>query len=89
MEFIENAGKDAAAHRQRATLIFRLLIVALETALKLALGATISEMDSSEEQILRRVGERLGEDKILTWIERALEADRQVDRRVHWLATSS
>ena len=82
MQFIENAGKDTAAHRQRAALIFRLLIVALETALKISLGASISGMDSAEEQILRRVAERLGEDKILAWIERTLEADRQVDRKV-------
>jgi DNA polymerase III subunit delta' len=82
MQFIENAGKDAAAHRQRASLIFRLLIVLVETALKLSLGANIAGLDPSEESILRKAAERVGEEKLLAWIERALDADRQIDRRV-------
>ncbi len=82
MEFINNAGKEAAAHRQRASLVFRLLIVLLETALKLSLGANITGLDPTDETILRKAAERAGEEKILAWIERALEADRQVDRRV-------
>ena len=81
MEFIDSAGKEAAAHRQRASLIFRLLIVLLETALKLSSAAKITGIDPAEEQVLRTVGERVGEDKIVAWLDQA-DADRQVDRRV-------
>lgn len=82
MEFINNAGKDAAAHRQRASLIFRMLVVMLDSALKVSLGATIGGMDAAEALALRKLGERMGEDRLLALIERALEADRHVDRYV-------
>lgn len=87
MQFIENAGKDPAAHRNRASLIFRLLIVLMETSLKLSMGATLPGLDPAEEQTLRKLGERLGENKLLSWIERALEADLHVDRRVQLVLT--
>jgi len=82
MELIEHSGKDAAIHRQRASLIFRMLVFLLETALKLSLGADIAGLDPTEMQVLLKFAERAGEEKILAWIERALEADHQNDRRV-------
>ncbi len=82
MEFINNAGKDAAAHRGRASLVFRMLVVMLDSALKLSLGASIQGMDAAEAQALRKLAERMGEDRLLALIERSLEADRHVDRYV-------
>jgi hypothetical protein len=82
MEFIENAGKEAAAQRNRASLIFRMLLSLLETALKLNLGAAIAGIDPAEEQSLRKLAEALGEERLLGWIDRAMEADLQIDRRV-------
>jgi len=82
MEFIENAGKEAAAQRNRASLIFRMLLSLLETALKLSLDAVIAGIDPTEEQLLRKFGQSLGEERLLGWIDRALEADLQIDRRV-------
>jgi DNA polymerase-3 subunit delta' len=81
MEFIENAGKDAAAHRARASLIFRMLILLLEAALKVNIGAPAAG-DAEEAKFLRKIGESFGEELLLRLIERALEADLQVERRV-------
>lgn len=82
MEFVENAGKDAAAHRQRASLILRLVIALLESALKLTVSNSPTGIDADESQGLRQIGAALGEERLLAWIERALEADLQIDRRV-------
>jgi DNA polymerase III subunit delta' len=82
MAFILNAGAEASVQRPRASLVFRMLLVLLETALKLTLGAAIAGIDSAEEQVLRKFGEALGEERLLGWIERALEADLHIDRRV-------
>jgi DNA polymerase III subunit delta' len=82
MEFIENAGKESAAQRERAALIVRLLVLMLENALKLSLGASVKGLDAKEEQILHNLGTSLGEERLLAWIDRALDADRQIDYRV-------
>jgi DNA polymerase-3 subunit delta' len=82
MEFIENAGKESAAQRGRAALIIRLFLLMVETALKLSIAAAVPGLDAREEETLRKIGTSLGEERLLAWIERALEADRQIDYRV-------
>jgi DNA polymerase-3 subunit delta' len=82
MEFIENAGKESSLQRGRAALIIRLFLLVVETALKLSIGAAVPGLNSKEEQTLRNMGTTLGEERLLAWIERALEADRQIDYRV-------
>lgn len=82
MEFINGVDKEAASHRQRASLIVRMILTMLNTALKLHCGTSLTGLDSTEEKSLRAIATRLGEERILAWIERALEADRQIDRRV-------
>jgi DNA polymerase-3 subunit delta' len=77
--FIDNAGKDGAAQRARAAFIFRMVIVMLEAALKLSLGAVCPEWEENERQTLQELGDRAGEAKLLAWLERAQEADRQVE----------
>lgn len=82
MEFIENAGKESAAQRTRAALVIRLFVLMLQAALKLSIDATVAGLDRNEEQLLRKLGTALGEEKLLAWLERALEADRQIGYRV-------
>lgn len=82
MHFIENAGKDAASHRIRASLIVRLLLVLLDTGLKLVHGSQVNEIDAAEERMLRAFGQRQGEERITRLIDRALEADLQIDHKV-------
>lgn len=82
MEFIENAGKESAAQRARAALVLRQFVVLMQTALKLSVGVALLGLDPAEERGLRKLAAALGEEKLLAWIERALEADRQIDYRV-------
>ncbi|HEY8506526.1 MAG TPA: DNA polymerase III subunit delta' [Gemmataceae bacterium] len=82
MEFVEEAGKDAAAQRGRASLVLRLLIELLQSALRLALGAEVNIPDPQERARLERLAGRLGPDRLLAWLERCFEADRHIDRRV-------
>jgi len=81
-QFIDESGKEAAAHRQRASLILRMLIGMLEAALKIAAGATAPDLDAAEARILTQLAARLGEDRLLAWIDRTLQADMHIDRRV-------
>lgn len=85
MEFITSAGSDAAAQRGRASVVLRMLIAMLETAMRFSLGATIGGVEPEEEQSLRKLGTRLTEERLLTLLERIMEADFHVDRRVQLL----
>ena len=80
MAFIGNAGKEASLHRQRANFVFRILLAILQSSLRLMQQPPASPI--GEEVSYARIADRLGERKLLAWIERALQADIQVDRRV-------
>ena len=80
--FYEEAGKDTAAQRLRVSLVIRLLVEALRRALRRALGADVSGLDPAEEPRLRAFAERLGPDRLLELIDRCVEADYHVERRV-------
>jgi len=80
--FYEEAGKDTAAQRMRVSLVIRLLVEALRRALRLSLGADVSGLDAAEEPRLRAFAERLGSERLLELIDRCVEADYHVERRV-------
>jgi DNA polymerase III subunit delta' len=79
---IEEAGKEAAIRRRRAALQLRLLIGLLQDAQRASLGVAPIVADSSESAQLRAFVERIGPEKLMAWIDRATEADLQVDRKV-------
>jgi DNA polymerase III subunit delta' len=79
--FYEEAGKDTAAQRMRASLVIRFLVEVLHQALRLSLGASVAELGSAEEARLRSFADRLGPDRLLELIDRCVEADAWVDRR--------
>jgi DNA polymerase-3 subunit delta' len=80
---VEEAGKEAGVQRRRAALILRLVIDGLQQALRLTLGQIrAAALDRGEESVLRNLGQQLGPDGLLQRIERCLEADAQIDRRV-------
>ena len=54
---------------ERTSLIFRLLVVLLESAVKVSLAQAQHGMDSSEEQTLRKLADALGEERLLAWID--------------------
>jgi len=82
MRFVEDAGKESAAQRGRASVVLRMLVEMLESALKLSVGAELPNLDANERAQLTEIAERLGPDRLLMWLDRAFEADMHIDRRV-------
>ena len=82
LQFVEDAGKDAAAQRRRAALLLRMLGGTLQLALRASAGAAPAGLEPLEAEVIRSLAERLGTEKLLCWIERTLEASVQVDRKV-------
>lgn len=80
--FYEEAGKDTASQRFRVSLVIRFLVEALHQALRLSLGAAITAMNPGEEERLQSFARRLGPDRLLELIDKCVEADSRVERRV-------
>lgn len=81
-KFHEDAGKDTAAQRMRASLVLKFLIEMVERALKLSLGATVTGPDAAEAARLKAFADRVGPDGLMELLDRCVEADTQVERRV-------
>jgi DNA polymerase-3 subunit delta' len=81
-EFVEQAGKESAAQRQRATLVLRLLIDFLNDALRVQLGEKPRLAEADELRTLETLAQRLDVDRTLATLERCLQGDAQIDRRV-------
>ncbi len=80
--FVEEAGKEAAAQRQRASLCLGLLLSFLQDALRLGVGADPRVTDPQDRQALEALAGRLDTEQLLGLMERCLEGDFQIDRRV-------
>ncbi|HJZ55227.1 MAG TPA: hypothetical protein VKE74_09725 [Gemmataceae bacterium] len=80
--FYEDAGKETAAQRMRVSLVIRLLVETLQDALRLSLGADVPDLEAVEAERLKAFAERLGPDRLLELIDRCVEADFHVERRV-------
>jgi DNA polymerase-3 subunit delta' len=81
-EFVEEAGKESAAQRQRATLVLRLVIDFLGDALRLQLGGAPRLAEPDELRSLEALAKRGDVDKMLATLERCLQGDEHIDRRV-------
>jgi DNA polymerase III subunit delta' len=82
MEFVEEAGKESAAQRRRGQLVLRLVIDFLHDALAISENALPRRTEEEERPGLEELAQRCGADRLLAALERCLEADRQIDRRV-------
>jgi DNA polymerase-3 subunit delta' len=80
--FIEQAGKESAAQRQRAQLVLRLLIDFLDDALSLSVDGPARRSTTEDQPALESLAHRLGPDRLVQLLERCLEAVEQIDRRV-------
>lgn len=80
--FVEEAGKESALQRRRAALALRLLIDLLDDALRLGIGGDARVAEAGEVSALQELAKRAGPDKLLELLERCLEADTHIDRRV-------
>jgi DNA polymerase-3 subunit delta' len=82
-DFNEAPGKDkGAAQRMRASLVLRFLIELVERALKVALGATVPDLDATEAARLKSFADRVGADALMDLLDRCVEADFHIERRV-------
>lgn len=81
-EFVEAAGKESAAQRRRAQVVVRLLVDFLTDALALTQQGAPRRTGPEDRKALEVLAGRVGSDTLLALLERCLEADAQIDRRV-------
>jgi DNA polymerase-3 subunit delta' len=82
MRFLEEGGKDSAGQRRRAGLVLRLLIDFLADGLRFQVGLTPRLAEPEDLRLLRKLAEHASLDQMLDLLERCLEGDIQIDRRV-------
>lgn len=86
MQFVEEAGKESAAQRQRASVCVGLLLAFLQDALRLKVGVEPpADSDSLERKALDQLSQRLDEDQLIGLMERCLDGEFHIDRRVQLL----
>jgi DNA polymerase-3 subunit delta' len=79
--FVEGAGKSAA-QRRRATLVARLLVDFLGDALRVSLNGSPRHTGPEDKPALEALARRVSPERLLELLERCLEGDAQIDRRV-------
>jgi DNA polymerase-3 subunit delta' len=82
MEFVEKAGKESAPQRERGRLVLRLMIDFLSDALAVGEQAAPRRTEPDDAPALEAIRRRAGEETLLGMLERCLEADEQIERRV-------
>src|SRR5207247_3312888 len=81
-EFVEEAGKDSAAQRRQAQLVLRLVIDVLTDSLTLSQGGQPRRTTAEDEPLVRRLASQVDPEVLLAVLDRCLEADEQIERRV-------
>jgi DNA polymerase-3 subunit delta' len=87
MEFVEEAGKESAAQRQRAQLVLRLLIDFLDDVLSVSVGGPLRRSAAEDQPLVESLAKRVDADRLIRLLERCMEADEQIDRRVQLVLT--
>lgn len=80
MELIERCGKDSALQRSQAARVLELIYAAFRGALHFATGLALTE--SEDSKMLHALASRFGVDGLMDRMERLLEAEAHIDRRV-------
>jgi DNA polymerase-3 subunit delta' len=80
--FVEEAGKESALQRRRAQLVLRLVIDVLHDALAVSAGGQPRRTGPEDEQAIGNLAARVDPEQMLALLDRCLEADAQIDRRV-------
>jgi DNA polymerase-3 subunit delta' len=81
-EFVEGAGKESAAQRRRASLVTRLLVDFLSDGLRLSLKGEPRRGEAEDRPALEALARRTQPEQLIALIDRCLEADAHIDRRV-------
>jgi DNA polymerase-3 subunit delta' len=82
VSFVHEAGKESAVQRSRAALALKLLVELLDDALRLSVGKKARITDSDELRVLDDLAKRAGPERLMAMLERCLEGDAHIDRRV-------
>lgn len=82
MEFAEEAGKESAAQRHRASVCVGLLLAVLQDALRFRAGIVPPGADAAEQNALAALSQRLSVDRLLALMDRCLAGEFQINRRV-------
>jgi DNA polymerase-3 subunit delta' len=80
-KFVDEAGKETAAQRQRASLVLRLVIDFLDDALRVQLGGTPRLAEPDEMRTLETLAKRVDVENLLAILERCLQGDEHITRR--------
>jgi DNA polymerase-3 subunit delta' len=80
--FVEEAGKESAAQRRRAGQVLHLLIEFLNAALSLSVGRPPDLPEPEDVPVLQDLVMRTSPEQLLAILERCLDGDSQIDRRV-------
>jgi len=81
-DYYRGAGTETRGQRVRVSLVLGFLSEALRHALRLSQGADTTGLDASDEARLRAFATRLGPDRLLDLIEKCVEAEFHLDRKV-------
>ena len=82
MECIESVGKDSALQRPRALQLVRLAIDLFHLALDASLGRALPADNPVEAGMIQKLSTRLGPAAIMDRLDRLVEAEMHIDRRV-------
>ena len=72
----------SALQRTRASLVLKLLIDFLQYVLRLILGGEARLAEPEDLVLLRQIAQRMDPERLLEVLERCLEGDAHIDRRV-------
>jgi DNA polymerase-3 subunit delta' len=82
LAFNEEAGTEAGMQRRRAALMLRLFLEFLEDVLRASTGATLTDVDPEDQPLVEALARRLGPDRVVKLLDRCLDANYQIDRKV-------
>jgi DNA polymerase-3 subunit delta' len=82
IRFLEEAGKEASVQRKRASLVLQLLIEFFSDALRLQAGGPALLDSPRDMELLSRIVETARPEQLAEIIERCLECDFHIERRV-------
>jgi DNA polymerase III subunit delta' len=83
MRFIEEAGKESALQRRRAAILVNLVLDFFRQVLiAQSAGAFQSVFGPAESESIQRLAARLSAERLLDILERLLQAEQQIERRV-------
>jgi DNA polymerase-3 subunit delta' len=82
MKLVADAGKDSSIQRGRARLVIGLLTDFFTDLLKVRQGGAPKFVEDDDQSALTALAKRADTERVLSILERCLEADAQVERRV-------